>query len=546
MSYIPNQQAETTAFVTTALLASGATFDSGILDAANYSQVQTEIVASHDGTIDISFCSDAAGLDVVRSLSIPYTAADGYQFFAAPAFVNFIKYEFTNAVGATQTDFYYTTKFLSTALSPQLLTTGAFIAPAMVAHLSRNIIVGKNDAGQFKNVNVDNQNHLKVNASNPKTSYDELPTSHLSPIAQLTYAYNVNTDMNILTLANGGTITQADNMAIIQSNTTANGSAVLQSKETITFRSGQGCLSRFDAVFTTGIAQAGSRQWIGVGDANDGFMFGYDTTNFSLTYRTNGSAVVINQADWNIDKMDGTAGSSNPSGVLLDPTKGNVYQISYGSGFGNVNYSIESDSTGDMVLVHILKYGNLNTVPAAYNPTFPMCAESDNGGATTNLIVKVAMMSSFIEGENAITGPINAYENSKSIGGTETSVFSLQNKTTFASKTNKVNVILETVSLVNDTNAPGTFRLWEDATLGGTPSYTDISTNTSVISVDTAGTTITGGKLLWAGAVGKDNGDTINLSSLRIKLRPGSTYTFSAQGGGSATMAVAIVWREDF
>ncbi len=148
------QDAEVTAFVTTALLASGATFDSGMLDAATYTQVQTEISASHDGTIDISFCSDAAGLDVVRSLSIPYVAADGYQFFAAPAFVNFIRYEFTNAVGSAQTDFYYTTKFLTTGLSPQLLTTGAFIAPAMVAHLGRNIIVGEDVNGVFNNASV--------------------------------------------------------------------------------------------------------------------------------------------------------------------------------------------------------------------------------------------------------------------------------------------------------------------------------------------------------------------------------------------------------
>jgi hypothetical protein len=154
MSYIPNQDAEITAFVTTSLLGSGATFNSGMLDAGTYSQVQTEINASHDGTIDISFCSDAAGLDVVRSLSIPYTAADGYQFFAAPAFVNFIRYEFTNNGGVTQTDFYYTTKFLSTSISPQLLTTGAFIAPAMVATLGRNIIVGQDENGVFGNVSV--------------------------------------------------------------------------------------------------------------------------------------------------------------------------------------------------------------------------------------------------------------------------------------------------------------------------------------------------------------------------------------------------------
>ena len=130
MSYTPPLDAEVTAFVTTTLLTAGTSnaFDSGMLDADGYSQVQTEISATSDGTIIIEFCSDAAGLEVVRSLSIPYVAANGYQFFSAPAFVNFIRYQFINT-GADQVDpFYYTTKFLTTALSPQLLTTTAFIA----------------------------------------------------------------------------------------------------------------------------------------------------------------------------------------------------------------------------------------------------------------------------------------------------------------------------------------------------------------------------------------------------------------------------------
>ena len=158
MSYTPPLEADVTAFKTTALLANGATYTSSTVDwdgdVNGFSQVQTEILASHDGTIDISFCEDAAFTNVVRSLSIPYVASGGYQFFAAPAFGNFIKYEFTNNGGVTQTDFYYTTKILTTAISPQLLTTGAFIAPAMVTTLGRNIIVGQDENGAFGNVSV--------------------------------------------------------------------------------------------------------------------------------------------------------------------------------------------------------------------------------------------------------------------------------------------------------------------------------------------------------------------------------------------------------
>ena len=92
MSYTPPLEAEVTAFKTTTPLASGATFTSSAVDVNGYSQVQTEVLASNDGKIDISFCADSGCTDVVRSLSIPYVASNGYQFFAAPAFGNFIEY----------------------------------------------------------------------------------------------------------------------------------------------------------------------------------------------------------------------------------------------------------------------------------------------------------------------------------------------------------------------------------------------------------------------------------------------------------------------
>ena len=214
--------AEVTAFVTTALLGAGITFDSGVLDADGKTQVQTEISASHDGTIDISFCSDAAGLDVVRILSIPYVAANGYQFFAAPAFVNFIKYEFTNDAGVTQTDFYYTTKFLTTGLSPQLLTTTAFIAEAMVAHLGRNIIVGQDVGGTFKNVSVvpttnsagTTQNLQVVSGARPSQLAGRTPISVLADnITAPASLYTVTalktlyiTDI-LITIVNSGSVT---------------------------------------------------------------------------------------------------------------------------------------------------------------------------------------------------------------------------------------------------------------------------------------------------------------------------------------------------
>ncbi len=226
MSYTPPLLAEKTAFKTTALLANGATYNSSTVDwdgdVNGYSQVQTEVFASHDGTIDISFCADSGFTDVVRTISIPYTASGGYQFFAAPAFGNFIKYEFTNNGGVTQTDFYYTTKILTTAISPQLLTTGAFIAPSMVTTLGRNIIVGQDENGAFGNVAITEttndagtyQNLNVVSGARPSQLAGRTPVNVLADNTTApSLLYTVTalktlyiTDM-ILTIVNSGTTT---------------------------------------------------------------------------------------------------------------------------------------------------------------------------------------------------------------------------------------------------------------------------------------------------------------------------------------------------
>jgi len=561
-----NAKVDGVGFQTTDNLVTGATFSSDVIDAQGYTQVQTHIVADQDGTLGFKFCSTSdcsgttVGVDgVERYLSVPYTSTNGFQLFAAPAFTPYVQYTFENTGTGTTTQLFYETKLLTKALSGQLLGLDAFISPAMVANLGRNVIVGENDAGSFNNVTLDNQNHLKVNVSSPKTSYEELVIANLTPLAQVTFPYNINSDIIETTLLGSGTATQDDNMAAISTSsaTTATEGAAIESIKTLTFRAGQGTLVRFSCLFTDLSPNgATSVQGVGVGDSSDGYGFAFTGDSFGIDYRTNGVQTHIPQTSWNTDVLDGSGGSNNPSGMLLDPTQGNVYQISYGSGFGCINFSVESQTTGDMVLVHILRYANLNIVPSAYNPTFPMRAEvfkdgtSDNG----NYIVKVSDMSSFIEGKNVITGPLNAHSNTllTQDGDGDQEFFTLSGKTTFAGKVNKVECILETISVSQDSNAGGTLYVREDATVANQNAFSDISTNTSVVAVadgDGVGNTVSGGKLLWAGGVGKEAGASFNVLDIGIKLRPGHSLTFSLEKLDSANdreSNISVVWKEDF
>ena len=544
MSYTPNEPAELTAFKEEGLLANGATFSSDYLDADGYTQVQTEILASHDGTIAIQFCSDAAGVDVVRSLSIPYVAANGYQFFAAPAFANFIRYQFTNTGGVTQTSFYYTTKFTTTAIQPQLLTTDAFIAPAMVANLGRNIIVGQDPAGTFRNVPTDTEGHLKINLHDPVTAFGDLRVAELTPKVHLTFPYNINTDIVDTTVANGGTVTAADSMAVVQTSAATNGEAEFSSRRVLTYRSGLGGMVRFTALFTTGVAS--STQYIGVGDETDGFFFGYDGITFGILRRQDGVEFWEPQTSWNVDVMDGNDGAANPSNVPLDTTKINVFQINYQwLGAGQIEFSVEDPNTGLFVPVHRIKYANANTIPSIYNANLPLHAHVVNEGNASNITLKTASMAAFVEGKSIPLGPTNNFNASKSIS-TEEFLFSLRNKATINSVNSRVRMILKQISAGNDANALSTIRVYSNATLDITPTWTNVNGDDSCVEVDTTADYVSGGRLLFQGVVGKDSGATFDLDNLDIQIVPSDIITITAEAGQAGVQSVALTWQEDY
>jgi hypothetical protein len=142
-SYV-NAKLDGVAFQTVANLATGATFNSDVLDAQGYTQVQTHIVSDQDGTLAFKFgsTSNMSGTTVgengvERYLTVPYSAADGFQLFSAPAFTPYVQYGFTNAGTGT------TTQFMD-----------SFISPSMIANLGRNVIVGQDITGSFGNVST--------------------------------------------------------------------------------------------------------------------------------------------------------------------------------------------------------------------------------------------------------------------------------------------------------------------------------------------------------------------------------------------------------
>ena len=540
-----NIQADGVGFSTSDLLENGATYDSGVLSLVGYTQVQSHILSDVDGTVVIDFIRDSAGTDILRTLTIPYTGGSGYQTFAAPAFTPYVRYRFT-ADEAGQSDFYFDTKFLTKSVNGQLLGVDAFISPLMVSQLNRSVLVGRTSGNYYANVAIEPvTNELKV--SIPRSAFGEVETVRPTPIVQIDFVYNINADIVDSSTTGSGTVTQANSMAVLSTTAASSSSAKIQSKRLVKYRPGQGTHIRGTALFTTGAAN--STQLFGAGDDVNGVFFGYNGTSFGVLHRNNSIDTWIPQTSWNGDIMNGSGGVNNQSSITLDPTKGNVYEIQFQwLGFGSITFSIENPATGTFIPVHNINYANNNTVPSFTNPSFPIIWEVENTTNATNIVLKGASALAEVEGIVEYLGPRNAIGNTKSgVTTTLTNILTVRNKSTYQSTTNRtpINIIKYTVAV--DGTKPAEFQLIKNTTLGGSPSYTDISTNTSVVEYDTAGTTITGGQVIDFDTIAKDGSITIVPSPIDVFLNPGETLTLAVAATTSTTDATASIrWVEEF
>lgn len=390
----------------------------------------------------------------------------------------------------------------------------------------------------------------------PLSAFGDLRTTELAPQLQQSFEYTVgNTDLTVNASVNGGTITQASGMAVLTSSTTTASSAKLRSKQHAKYRSGLGGLARFTALFTDGVV--GTEQFIGIMDEagsseafKNGYGIGFNGDVFSVLRFQNDVLFDVAQSDWD-DPLDGTG----ESGIVFDHTKLNVFQINYQYlGAGAINFYIQNPSTGGYVLFHIIKYSNTNILPSTFNPNYHFTLWVDNKGTTDNMIMKSSSFAYFMEGSTSfieLHQPQNSTGiKSKTTVTSEVAIFTIRNKSSYVSKTNFIDIFLEHITASIEASAAnnlGSVRLVKNATLGGTPSYADISTSNSVVEIDVAGTTVTGGVDIFpAPLAGKNDRILERLTDYKIILNPGETVTLAGVSANSATIEGSLLWKELF
>lgn len=134
--------------------------------------------------------------------------------------------------------------------------------------------------------------------------------------------------------------------------------------------------------FVFAAPKANLRQRAGYFGSENGMYFEVDGTTVSFVERSSVTGSVtetrVNQADWNVDVMDGTG----PSGITLDPSKAQIqYMDIEWLGLGTVRMGFVIDG----VFIHCHSFHHANLIDSTYITTgsLPLRQEITNTGDTS-------------------------------------------------------------------------------------------------------------------------------------------------------------------
>lgn len=256
------------------------------------------------------------------------------------------------------------------------------------------------------------------------------------------------------------------------------------------------------------------------------------------------------QADFNMDTLDGTGNAGNPSGMDLDTTKLNVFQISFRwLGVGVINYAIEDQATGEIIVFHKQHYTNQHTLPHIDNPSFRIGYTVTNKGNTSNLTVIGASMMMAIEGMlNLTRAAKSAAVNKTSLAKDDLHhVLSLRNSYTFADKINTASINLKGLSIGTQGTDPVTIYVFQDTTTQSTPLvFNDVLNSITTQSSTAATLNLALESPIAVYVVGVNGNDNLDVRHLLISEPPGSILTFAVTSPNSISrITIAAMWSED-
>lgn len=251
--------------------------------------------------------------------------------------------------------------------------------------------------------------------------------------------------------------------------------------------------------FVMGASKTNVVKRVGYFDDNNGFFLEQAGAVVSFVMRSRVTGVVVdeafNQADWNVDKLDG----NGPSGVTLDLTKVQILLIDFQwLGAGMIRFGFNID--GSIVWCHYDKHANISPTTYMTTANLPIRYEIRNTGTAaspTNLI----QICSAVASEGGYDPEIGGLAFSANRGTSTVSVttrrpiLSIRPKLTFNALVNRGWILPTHLETAAKTNA-AFIEIIRGGTLTGA-SFSSVHGD-SIAESDISATAITGGRILFS------------------------------------------------
>lgn len=200
------------------------------------------------------------------------------------------------------------------------------------------------------------------------------------PSSEGTTDYKSNNMLECYKTTGATSITYGNSKVVLTA--TGTGTYISQSRKYCVYQPGKSMLILLSGVINASSNTANCTTRLGYFDNNNGLFFQYTNNTMSVVLRNSASDTVINQSNWNIDKMDGTGASS----ISLDFTKSQLYVIDFEwLSVGRIRFGFYL--FGKINYCHQITNLNSLTAPYMLSPNLPIRYEIvSTSGATGSLV----------------------------------------------------------------------------------------------------------------------------------------------------------------
>jgi hypothetical protein len=419
-------------------------------------------------------------------------------------------------------------------------------------------------------ITIDENNPLPVSTSVLGNS-DAFGRNRMSePFTLGDYKHVYGLDPNFIDFAvNGGTTTFQANKACARLATTSNAASRLvhQTKMYHHYMPGKSQLMMSSFCFYGATSNVVKRTGY-FDDANGIYLQQNGSGVLSMVIRSSvtGSPVetVVNQAQWNADKCNGTGSS----GFNIDITKTQLFWTDFQwLGVGRVRVGFVHD--GKLIICHnFFHSNNLDTVYLS-NPNLPVRCEIVNVGATTGAFFDQICSTVISEGGYAESGSDISFQSPslRSLAaGATIPVMAIRLKNTFNTYSNRLTVRAGNVSVFSSASNV----LWKLMKLSGnsalnTGAWADVNTGVSGVEYNITATGTPTGEVIDGGFIGANtqNASKVAAGAMNPNTPSASKKNFIAQnyasadseiyvlvatnvGADTTTVGASMQWREIF